>query len=59
MHTYCMNACPYDARYVDDRTMTVDKCTFCSDTRLVRGETTNSLSKLHVPTKVSNFGGFR
>ncbi len=25
----CMAACPYDARYVDPRTRTVDKCTFC------------------------------
>jgi len=25
----CMAACPYDARYVDPRTHTVDKCTFC------------------------------
>jgi len=53
--SYCMNACPYDARYVDDRTMTVDKCTFCSDTRLARGETTTACQNT-CPTKVRTFG---
>ena len=53
--SYCMNACPYDARYVDDRTMTVDKCTFCSDTRLARGETTTACQAT-CPTKVRTFG---
>jgi Fe-S-cluster-containing dehydrogenase component len=53
--SYCMNACPYDARYVDVRTMTVDKCTFCSDTRLERGETTTACQNT-CPTKVRIFG---
>jgi len=53
--SYCMNACPYDARYVDDRTVTVDKCTFCSDTRLARGETTTACQNT-CPTKVRTFG---
>jgi tetrathionate reductase subunit B len=26
---YCIQACPYGARYLDPRTMTADKCTFC------------------------------
>ncbi|MCA9784870.1 MAG: 4Fe-4S binding protein, partial [Candidatus Cloacimonetes bacterium] len=26
----CMAACPYDARYVDEQSGTVDKCTFCN-----------------------------
>ncbi len=26
---YCMMACPYDARYVDEEKQAVDKCTFC------------------------------
>lgn len=53
--TYCMEACPYDARYIDDRTMTVDKCNFCSDTRLVHGETTTACQAT-CPTKVRIFG---
>jgi Fe-S-cluster-containing dehydrogenase component len=53
--SYCMVACPYDARYVDDRTMTVDKCNFCSDTRLDRGETTTACQNT-CPTKVRTFG---
>jgi Fe-S-cluster-containing dehydrogenase component len=50
-----MNACPYDARYVDDRTVTVDKCNFCTDTRLVRGEVTTACQNT-CPTKVRLFG---
>jgi len=53
--SYCMNACPYDARYVDDRTMTVDKCNFCTDTRLERGEVTTACQNT-CPTKVRTFG---
>jgi tetrathionate reductase subunit B len=26
---YCMMACPYNARYYDEKTGVVDKCTFC------------------------------
>jgi Fe-S-cluster-containing dehydrogenase component len=26
---YCIQACPYGARYLDPRTATADKCTFC------------------------------
>jgi Fe-S-cluster-containing dehydrogenase component len=26
---YCIQACPYGARYLDPRTSTADKCTFC------------------------------
>ncbi|MFT9486758.1 MAG: sulfate reduction electron transfer complex DsrMKJOP subunit DsrO [Tepidibacillus sp.] len=26
---YCITACPYEARYVNSLTKTVDKCTFC------------------------------
>ncbi len=53
--TYCINACPYDARYMDDRTVTVDKCNFCADTRLVNGETTTACQAT-CPTKVRTFG---
>ena len=34
---YCMEACPYEARYINSRTNKVDKCDFCS-ARLERGE---------------------
>ena len=53
--TYCMTACPYDARYIDARTHTVDKCNLCADTRLVNGETTTACQAT-CPTKVRTFG---
>jgi Fe-S-cluster-containing dehydrogenase component len=33
---YCIQACPYGARYLDPTTRTADKCTFCYH-RVVRG----------------------
>jgi Fe-S-cluster-containing dehydrogenase component len=33
---YCIQACPYGARYLDPRTKTADKCTFCYH-RLTKG----------------------
>jgi Fe-S-cluster-containing dehydrogenase component len=33
---YCVQACPYGCRYIDPRTHTVDKCTFCYH-RITRG----------------------
>ena len=33
---YCVEACPYDARYINERTKKVDKCDFCSS-RVERG----------------------
>jgi Fe-S-cluster-containing dehydrogenase component len=53
--TYCINACPYDARFIDDRTWTVDKCNFCKPTRLASGETTTACQAT-CPTKVRIFG---
>jgi polysulfide reductase chain B len=35
---YCNAACPYDARYVNPQTNAPDKCTFCKESRLGRGE---------------------
>ena len=26
---YCVQACPYDARFINKETQTADKCTFC------------------------------
>lgn len=27
---YCVQACPYDARFINHQTLTADKCTFCA-----------------------------
>lgn len=27
---YCVQACPYDARFINEQTLTADKCTFCA-----------------------------
>ncbi len=27
---YCVQACPYDARFINNDTLTADKCTFCA-----------------------------
>ena len=51
----CMEACPYDARFVDDKQVAVDKCTFCYDTRISKGETTTACQAT-CPTKVRLFG---
>ena len=34
--SYCIQACPYGARYLDPRTKTADKCTFCYH-RIIKG----------------------
>ncbi|OBT12059.1 4Fe-4S ferredoxin [Vibrio sp. UCD-FRSSP16_10] len=33
---YCVQACPYDARFINEQTLTADKCTFCAH-RLEQG----------------------
>ena len=51
----CMEACPYDARFVDDEKLAVDKCTFCYDTRISKGYETTACQAT-CPTKVRLFG---
>ncbi len=51
----CMEACPYDARFVDDEKLAVDKCTFCYDTRISKGYDTTACQAT-CPTKVRLFG---
>ncbi len=34
----CMAACPYNARYFHEERRAIDKCNFCFDTRLSKGE---------------------
>ncbi|THB75601.1 MAG: 4Fe-4S dicluster domain-containing protein [Desulfobulbaceae bacterium] len=51
----CMAACPYNARYFDEETRAVDKCNFCLDTRLSKGETTTACSEA-CPADVRVFG---
>ncbi len=54
---YCMEACPYDARYINDKYKHhfTDKCIFCADTRLARGETTTAC-QITCPAKLRYFG---
>ncbi|QDF27804.1 4Fe-4S dicluster domain-containing protein [Halarcobacter anaerophilus] len=49
----CMEACPYDARFVDDTKVAVDKCTFC-DHRIEEYGTT--ACQATCPTNVRLFG---
>jgi len=51
----CIDVCPYEARYVDTKRGFADKCIFCSDTRLARGETTTAC-QITCPAKVRIFG---
>ena len=38
----CMSVCPYDARYYNHETRSVDKCDFCYRARLIRGASTTA-----------------
>jgi len=50
---YCMLACPYDARYFDEETGVVSKCTFCIH-RIPQGKQPACVETC--PTKVRTFG---
>jgi len=52
---YCMGACPYEARYINIKQRITDKCIFCADTRLSRGETTTAC-QITCPAKLRYFG---
>lgn len=49
----CMEACPYDARFIDDTKVAVDKCTFCDHQIAERGVTACQAT---CPTKVRTVG---
>lgn len=51
----CMTACPYNARYFKEETRAVDKCNFCWDTRLSKGETDTACVEV-CPTFTRVFG---
>jgi len=51
----CIAACPYNARYFNHDRYAVDKCNFCYDTRLSKGETETAGSAA-CPAQVRIFG---
>ena len=51
----CMAACPYNARYFKEETRAVDKCDFCLQSRLSKGET-NPACVEACPADVRVFG---
>ncbi|GGI80249.1 4Fe-4S dicluster domain-containing protein [Shewanella gelidii] len=51
---YCVAACPYKVRFMNPETKAADKCNFCKDTRLARGEDPACVSVC--PTDALTFG---
>ena len=51
----CMLACPYDARYFSAERHAIDKCDFCWEERLSKGETQTGCSSA-CPTGARTFG---
>lgn len=51
----CILACPYEARYFNEEKRAIDKCNFCFDTRLSKGETLTGCANA-CPTGARMFG---
>lgn len=51
----CMEACPYNARYFNEERHAVDKCDFCWESRLSKGEKLTACAAA-CPAGVRNFG---
>lgn len=51
----CMVACPYNARYFNNEKHAIDKCDFCFETRLSKGEKLTACSAA-CPTGARTFG---
>ncbi|MEN6421711.1 MAG: 4Fe-4S dicluster domain-containing protein [Smithella sp.] len=51
----CIAACPYDARYFNEEKGAIDKCDFCFESRLSRGEKSTACS-VACPADVRVFG---
>lgn len=54
----CMAACPYNARYFKEENRAIDKCNFCYDTRLSKGEKLTACSEA-CPANVRVFGDLK
>jgi protein NrfC len=52
---FCVAACPYNARYFNSEKRAIDKCNFCFDTRLEKGEELTACSEA-CPTGARMFG---
>jgi protein NrfC len=52
---FCVAACPYNARYFNSEKRAIDKCNFCFDTRLEKGEELTACSEA-CPTGARTFG---
>lgn len=51
----CMAACPYNARYFKEETRAIDKCDFCYENRLSKGEKLTACAEA-CPTGARTFG---
>ncbi len=51
----CMAACPYNARYFNEEKRAIDKCDFCFESRLSKGETLTACAAA-CPADVRIFG---